>query len=72
MTDPRCTRCQHPESEHRGMSGPNSIGQWHYGWCYSGWATVGPYLVHASDSCDCPEFRPHLLRRIAYRIRGHR
>lgn len=49
----RCAHCGHTDEYHRGLSGPNSIGRWHFGECVFGSETVFPYRF---GGCSCPEF----------------
>lgn len=53
-------RCGHLRSEHKGMSGPNSIGQWNFGECVYGSKVVRPYRI---GGCSCRGFRRSLLMR---------
>jgi len=54
----RVCKCGHFKDEHRGFSGPNSIGQWRFHECASGAKAVGEYRV---GGCDCYAYKPRLL-----------
>lgn len=62
-----CRTCGHESSEHTGMSGPNSIGQWFFGECVHGSTKVPPYRF---GGCGCRKFVPQRFRVVRAFWRG--
>ncbi|ARC55998.1 hypothetical protein AS850_02785 [Frondihabitans sp. 762G35] len=56
-----CGGCGHAKSKHTIMSGPNSIGQWHFGMCSVGGKEIFPYFI---GGCGCTYRRPTIWQRI--------
>lgn len=54
-------KCGHLRSEHRGSSGPNSIGRSHFGECVNGSRVSGPYRF---GGCQCWEFKVDVWKSI--------
>ncbi len=50
----RPCHCGHIKRVHTGYSGPNSIGQWHWGECIAGAASWGH---ERWGGCRCREYR---------------